>query len=186
MVFLSRCARRVSSQEHTVSCTRCHKERGKQQAPDVLNNSCTIHASPNNNNCTAPRCDGQNLHNSHCADQNQHTCGLNWKRFLQLVSEAFVAIVVVVVVAVVVVVVVVVVEVVVVVVVVVEIVVAAVVSTMVVVAVIVVVVPAVVPVVVFVVVLVVVVEHLWWWSTCGGSRTCGRRVPCGRKSTLWS
>ena len=49
----------MSQVKNTQSCTNkmnCHRERRKQQAPDVLNNSCTIHTALRNNNCTAPRC----------------------------------------------------------------------------------------------------------------------------------
>ena len=57
---MSRCAPHVSSQEHSlVYKMNCHRERRKQQAPDVLNISCTIHTTLSNNNCTAPRCDRQ-------------------------------------------------------------------------------------------------------------------------------
>ena len=53
---MSRCERHVSSRTHSIVYKmNCHKERGKQQAPDVLNNSCRIHTVLNNNNCTAPR-----------------------------------------------------------------------------------------------------------------------------------
>ena len=48
----------LKSRTHSlVHKMNCHKETRKQQAPDVLNNSCTIHSAlSNNNNCTAPRC----------------------------------------------------------------------------------------------------------------------------------
>ena len=60
MRFSSAVARTMSQVKNTQSCEDgLSQKRGKQQAPDVLNNSCTIHTALSNNNRTAPRCGRQ-------------------------------------------------------------------------------------------------------------------------------
>ena len=70
--------RTVSQVKNSQSRHWDEQQRKKQQAPDVPENSRTVHAVLSNN-CSTPHWVGQNVHSSHCVDQNSTLVDLTGK-----------------------------------------------------------------------------------------------------------